>query len=230
MTEDIKIINADETDSIEPDLPEAGWKRREELAERKDKLEQAAEEAGEQIERYAFDRKKVEPEWEILQHMDELTVEPKVEGYNYVWCYEGLGGRAITKKARLGWVVVQSDMPECPSLKDARGYRKIGDVILMRIPTEKFVKLKQYSEYKRLMQQKGVGAALREMGDKYRQKGFIVHDDANDVTMGGRGGKSVMDVMEGKARQTGARRTAMRGVDSMLRKGNVPDLPGKGGA
>lgn len=230
MTEDIKIINADQADQIEPDLPEAGWERDEELARRKDKLEQAAEEASAQHERYAFDPKKIEPEWEILQHMDELTVEPKVEGYDYVWCYEGLGGREITKKSRLGWVVVQSEMPECPSLKDARGYRKIGDVILMRIPHDKFVKLKQYSEYKRLMQQKGVGAALREMGDKYRSKGFIVHNDARDVSMGGRGGKSVMDVMEGKARHTGARRTAMKGVDSMLRRGDVPGLPGKGGA
>ncbi|GAG11844.1 unnamed protein product, partial [marine sediment metagenome] len=93
-------------------------------------------------------------------------------------------------------------------------------------------KLHEATEYRRIMQQKGVEGALREMGEKYRSKGFIVHDDARNVSMGGRGGKSVMDVMEGKAKRGGAARTAMKGIDSMIRKGTVPGIPppGKGGA
>ena len=232
MNEKIKIINADEAEQVEPDLPEPGWERNEELDKRKDNLEQAAEETSEKQEVYSFDPKKMDKDWEILQHMDELTVEPAVDGYKYVWCYEGMGGREIVKKSRLGWIVVQSEMPECPNLKDARGYRKIGDVILMRIPMEKFEKLHAATEYRRLMQQKGVEGALREMGEKYRDKGFIVHDDARNVSMGGRGGKSIMDVMEGKSRRTGAHRTAMKGVDQMMRTGTVPGIPTpeKGGA
>lgn len=232
MTEDIKIINADEAEKLDPGLPNAGFQRDEELAKRADNLEEAAEKASEQREVYSFDPSKLEKDWDILSHMDELTVEPRTEGYEYVWCYEGMGGREITKKARLGWIVVQSEMPECPSLKDARGYRKIGDVILMRIPIEKYNHLQQVAEYRRLMQQKGVEGALREMGEKYRSKGFIVHDDARNVSMGGRGGKNVMDVMEGKAKREGAQRTAAKGVDSMLRSGTVPGIPtpGKGGA
>ena len=96
--------------------------------------------------------------------------------------------------------------------------------------------LHEATEYRRLMQQKGVEGALREMGEKYRSKGFIVHEDARNVSMGGRGGKNVMDVMEGKAGagrlRAGAARTAMKGVDDMIRSGTVPGIPtpGKGGA
>ena len=232
MEDEIRIINTEDAAAAQPELEPAGWKRDEQMAERKDNLEQAAEEAGEKQEIYSFDPKKIEKDWEILRHMDELTVEPAVDGYKYVWCYEGMGGREIVKKSRLGWIVVQAEMPECANLKDARGYRKIGDVILMRIPMERFEKLHEATEYRRIMQQKGVEGALREMGEKYRSKGFIVHDDARNVSMGGRGGKSVMDVMEGKARRGGAARTAMKGIDSMIHKGTVPGIPtpGKGGA
>ncbi len=81
------------------------------------------------------------------------------------------------------------------------------------------------------MQQKGVEGALREMGEKYRDKGFIVHDNARDVQVGGKRGQNLMNVMEAKAKHGGAARTAMKGVDQMMRTGTVPGIPtpGKGG-
>lgn len=224
MTDEIKIINADEAENIQPDLPDAGHARDEELAKRADDLQWAAEKAEAEQEVYSFDPSKLKKDFDILQHLDELYVENAVPGYKYMWCYEGQRGREIVKKTRLGWQVVQSDMPECPTLKDARGYRLIGDVILMRIPIDKFEELEAAQEYRRLLQQKGVEGALREMGEKYRDKGFIVHEDARNVSVG-RSGKTAMDVMEQKARQTGARQTAMKGVDNMLRSGTVPGIP-----
>jgi len=228
MTDDnIRIINTEEAANIDPELEPAGWKRDEQLAERKDNLEQAAEEASAEQEVHAFDPSKIEPDWDILEHINELQVDDGVAGYRYMWVYEGLNGQMIVKKSRLGWVVVQSDMPECVALKDARGYRKIGDTILMRIPEDRFVKLEQAQEYRRLTQQKGIKGALREMGEKYRSKGFIVHEDASEISAG-RGGSSLMDTMAQRSRQTGARNVAASGVDSMLRSGTVPGLP-KGG-
>lgn len=225
--ENIRIINTEDATSVDPDLEAPGWKRDEQLAEREDKLAQAAEELAEEREVEAIDPSKLEPDWDILQHINELQVDDKVPGFRYMWVYEGLNGQMIVKKSRLGWMVVQSNDPECPSLKDARGYRKIGDTILMRISEEKFARLAQAEEYRRLMQQKGIKGALREMGEKYRDKGFIVHDDASSVQLG-RQGSSVMDVMSKRAHQHGAAQTAMKGVDGMLRKGTVPGLP-KGG-
>jgi hypothetical protein len=226
--ENIRIINTEEAGAnIDPKLEPAGWKRDEQLAERTDKLEEAAEEISNEREMSSVDPSKIEPDWEILQHMDELEVADKVPGYRYMWVYEGLNGQMIVKKSRLGWVVVQGDNPECMSLKDARNYRQIGDTILMRIPEERFNKLEEAIEYRRLAQQKGIKGALREMGEKYRSKGFIVHDDASQISPG-RGGSSLMDTMEQRSHRTGAHNTAAAGVDSMLRSGTVPGLP-KGG-
>lgn len=227
MADEIRIINTEDAAAIDPELEPAGWKRKEQLAERKDNLEQAAEEASDEREVHAFDPSKLEKDWDILQHINELQVDDRVDGYRYMWVYEGLNGQMIVKKSRLGWTVVQGDMPECAALKDARNYRQIGDTILMRIPEDRFNQLEEANEYRRLMQQKGIESALREMGEKYRSKGFIVHDDVSSVNLG-RKGSSLMDVMEKKSRQTGVTRTAMSGVDSMLRSGTVPGLP-KGG-
>lgn len=227
MTDEVRIINTEEAATVNPDLEPAGWKRDEQLAERTDTLEQAAEEASEEREVHAFDPAQLKPDWEILQHMDELEVSDPTPGYRYMWVYEGLNSQMIVKKSRLGWVVVQGQDPECAALKDARGYRKIGDTILMRIPEDRFNKLEQAMEYRRLMQQKGVEGALLEMGDKYRDKGFIVHQDASAVNIGRKGG-NLMDTMKANSHRTGAARTAAAGVDSMLKKGTVPGLP-KGG-
>jgi hypothetical protein len=229
MTDEVRIINTEEAANVDPELEPAGWKREEQLAERTDKLEQAAEEASEEREMGAVDPAKIRPDWEILQHMDELDVSDAVPGYRYMWVYEGLNGQMIVKKSRLGWVVVQGDNPECISLKDARNYRQIGDTILMRIPEDRFEKLEQAQEYRRLMQQKGIEGALREMGDKYRSKGFIVHEDASQTTQG-RSGSSLMDTMAKRSHGTGARTTATAGVNSMLRSGTVPGMPPPGKA
>ena len=142
-------------------------------------------------------------------------------------------GGATREKAVPGQDIYEGKVkaadPECPTMKDARGYRKIGDTILMRTSQDRYDLIERSREYQRLTREKGVDGALRELGDKYRDKGFIVHDDIKGVKVG-RQGKSVMDVMETKARQTGARQAAMKGVDTMLHDGTVPGMPplGKG--
>jgi hypothetical protein len=129
---------------------------------------------------------------------------------------------------RLGYVVVQGSDPECAGIKDARGYRKIGDVILLRIPQKRADELEKHREYKRLVQQEGVEGALREMSDRYRSKGVYMVDPRDKAV--GRGG-NLMDAMEGRAKSEGARRTAMKAVNQRLRDGTVPGMPvpGKGG-
>ena len=113
MTEDngIKIINADDAEKLDPGLPEAGWQRQEELAKRKDSLQQAAEEVSDEREVHSFDPAKLEPILEILQNIDELAVENPQPGMTYFWCYEGGNGRFITIAQRLGWEVVKTADP-----------------------------------------------------------------------------------------------------------------------
>ena len=225
MPDDIKIINADEAEKIDPELPDAGWERNEELAKRKDNLEQASEEATEEREVYAFDPAKFEPDNAILQYMDELEVTDKQPGRAYVWCYEGQNSRFVTKFRALGYQVVQGADPECAGMKDARGYRKIGDTILLWVPIAIAAKLEQHREYKRLRQQQGVDGALREMSEKYKGKGVSLIDPREKTI--GRGG-NLMDAMAGSAKAQGARQTAMKGVDKHLRAGTVPGMPAPG--
>jgi hypothetical protein len=225
MNEEIKIINADEAEQIDPDMPDAGWKRDEELAKRTDALEQVAEETIEEREVYAFDPAKFKPDNEILQFMDELEVIDKQPGRAYLWCYEGQNSRFVTMAMRLGYVVVKGDDPECAGIRDARGYRKIGDVILLWIPQDRADELQKHRDYKRLVQQEGVEGALREMSEKYKGKGVSMIDPRERKI--GSGG-SLLDAMGGRAKAQGARQAAMKGVDTHLRQGTVPGMPAPG--
>ena len=223
--DEIKIINTEQAQQIDPELAEAGWKRDEQLAQRKDALAQAAEQASEDRELYAFDPSKFDPEREIQNQLDELNVDNAQLGWRYFWCYEGQNGRFILLAQRQGWQVVQSNDPEAPSLKDARGYRKIGDTILMRTPEANYQKIEAIRDYRNKVREQGVTSTLQEMSDKYRSKGIKMVDPHEKSI--GRGG-TLMDAMEKNAQTLGARQTAMKGVDTMLRNGTVPGLP-KGG-
>jgi len=227
--EPIKVINTEDADAIDPGLENAGWKRDEQLAERTDALEQAAEEASEEQERYGFDPATIDLDNEILSLLDELHVDNAQSGLRYCWCYEGQRGREIVKKRRLGWTVVQSADPECPELKDARGYRVIGDTILMSISEQRALAIDAMEERKRRAREEGVGSGLVELGERYQGKGIKVHADASQVNFG-RQGKNLMDVMEGSAKNQGAIQTASKGVDTMLRNGTVPYMPPPGKA
>lgn len=228
MADEIKIINADDAEAIDPGLENAGWKRDEQLAERKDNLEQAAEQASEEREVFTFDPATFDPENEIMRLLDELEVDGAQPGRRYFWCYEGQKGRFIRASQRLGWTVVQAADPECPTIKDARGYRVIGDAVLMWATEAQYAKIIAMQEYRQLLHEKGVGSALKELGEKYRDKGFVVHDDAASVPVGSKNA-NLMDMMETKAHQTGTRSVAQKGVDQMLRNGTVPGMGVGGG-
>lgn len=223
--DDIKIVDTEQAEQLDPNLPPAGWKRDEELAQRTDNLAQAAEEATNEHEIHHFDPSKFDPEREIQQHMNELNVENARPERRYFWCYEGQNGRWVNQARRLGWTVVQSADTEAPTLKDARGYRVIGDTVLMWTTVANYEKLQFMQEYRELRRAKGIGTALKELGEKHRDKGFVVHDDASEVKLGRKQEKTAMDVMKQRA----AQRAAAQGVDNMLREGTVPNMPAPGG-
>lgn len=224
----IKIINTEQAAQVDPGagLEDAGWKRDEQMAKRTDALQEAAEKAEAQREVYPIKPEAFDPEREILNQLNELEVENAQPGRRYFWCYEGQNGRFIMLAQRMGWTVVQSDDLEAPSLRDVRGYRKIGDTILMWCTEEQYHKIEYMREYKNLQRERSVDAGLRELNDRYRGKGIHIVDPTQKQ-MGPRGG-NLMEAMEKGAKHQGAVRTAMRGVDKMLRDGTVPGLP-KGG-
>jgi len=128
-----------------PDLPPAGYERDEVLAERKDNLEQAAEEVASTLETESINPAKLKVENEIAQHFDPATTMLQVSNadpcFMYCWTFSGMHGLMITAKQIEGWEVVQGESEEALEHQGigADTTRRVGDTLLMRIPKDKFL-------------------------------------------------------------------------------------------
>jgi len=201
-------------------LPEAGYKRDEELARRADALEERADAAPEV---YPIDPKAFEEDREILYDLtiDQLQVTNMQPGYVYCWAYFGQNGQMVWAKKALGWRVVGVGPDagrdrECEEHKEVDGSRRIGDVLLMKIPEERYNRILKAQERRRLAQQLGVTQDVQDFAEKH---GMIIHKDLSTVKVGPH---TLADVMTKKAeRATAARKVAMKHLDKKIREGTV---------
>ena len=199
----------------QPDMPEPGHKRDDELARRKDVLEQRIEEEAPDV--YPVNPEALEPDRDILRDLehDMLEVTNPDSEYTYCWAYFGMNGQAVVAKKAVGWRVVDSGDKECPEHKESDGTRRIGDVLLMKIPTTRFIEITKAQERRRQAQELGVSSNVMALADKY---GLKVHEDLSTVQVGP---QTLMDVIQKKS---GAEKVAMRHLDRKLRKGEVPGV------
>ena len=204
-----------------PKLPPAGDMRRDELKRRADALDEQAETQSAAAEHYAADPKAFRVESELAQHFNELEVSNQDPAYAYCWVNSGSYGRFIKMKLAQGWEVVQGDMPEAVDLKGmgADTTRRLGDVILMRIQKDRKLLLDRQERAHRRAVESGVTSTLEELGQKYRDKGVIVHTD-----MAG----SNPRLLDAMAKRAQARGIVTRTTDQMLREGRMPGVPGPG--
>ena len=204
------------------DMPEAGYKRDEELARRKDTLEEKIE-SPETPEVYPIDPKALEEDREILyKSIDQQMIEVtnKVDGYVYAWVYYGQNSQQVWAKRALGWRVVTGPDPECIEHKEADGTRRIGDTLLMRVPYERWLQLEEDAVRRKQQQYDGIGSRLLELAEKGRSHGLKVHKDLSTVPHPT--GGTLMDVVE---KRSGAHDTALKHIDKKLREGDVPGVP-----
>lgn len=204
------------------DLPPPGHARDEELAKRKDKLEEKIEDP-ETPEVYPMDPKALEEDREILyRSIDQQMIEVtnKVDGFVYAWVYYGQNSQQVWAKRALGWRVVTGPDPECIEHKEADGTRRIGDTLLMRVPYERWVQLEEDAIRRKEQAHKGIGSRLLELAEKGRSHGLRVHDDISKVPHPT--GGTLMDVVE---KRSGAHDTALKHIDKKLREGDVPGMP-----
>ncbi len=207
------------------DMPEPGYKRDEELAKRKDTLEQRIEEEAPEV--YRADPAAFEEDREILydlQH-DMLEVSNADPEYMYCWVYYGQNQQQVWAKKSLGWRVVgvgaeSANDKECLEHKEVDGSRRIGDVLLMKTPKANYDKIVKAQERRRAAQELGVSSNVMALADKY---GLKVHDDLSTVQVGP---QTLMEVAQKRA---GAEKVAMRHIDRKLRKGEIPGIPKPGG-
>lgn len=163
------------------ELPPPGDARREELKKRQDMLNQFAEELAQKEETGAVDPKKLEVDRELAQHFDKrqmsmLYVSNRQPGWEYTWQNDvSQAGLQVIMKKTDGWEVVCGNDPEAMERRDERGYRRVGDCILMKIPTDRKKTLDERDRIRRERFERGSAAELEYLGRKMHDRGLHVH-------------------------------------------------------
>jgi len=148
-----KILDkASDAEKVDPQLEPAGYKRDEQLAKRKDELEEAMETST--PEAYAMGD--IPEDREIMHDVVSgyTRVTNKQPGYEYAWTYDpvsdpsNIARMGIAERFMRGYEFVQGDMPEAQELKNSTpdGRRRVGDVTLMRCKREVFEKWRKHDE------------------------------------------------------------------------------------
>ena len=88
----------------------------------------------------------------------------------------------------------------------------VGDVVLMRMPKDRFLMLKRRREERQRAMEASVTSGLRELGEQYRDRGIIVHTN----------------VTPSELRQQLAANRAGTKVDQWIREGRMPGVPAPG--
>jgi len=231
MAKNPTILSQEQANRITPDLPPAGHARNEQLKQNSDDLAAAMENMSTQHEVGKIDPKTFKIDREIQHQLaqmpDVLEVPGALPEFDYCWVYavgahqQVWAKKALRVKGMLStWHVVQGDMPEAREHKAEDTTRRLGDVILMRIRKEDHAVLLQHQKYRQQLQELGVSSNLRELGDKHRGKGFVVHTKGDEQFASGRG-QTMMSTLQSRA----AADLGMKMVDGMLRDGTVPGMP-----
>ena len=199
----------------EATLPPPGHERREEQKVREESLQQQIERMSSKMLSGQLDPKSLEIVNEIASKTQHLTVSGARPDCVYAWVSKNRYQQHIQALRPLGWEVVQGDDPEALELKGQDGgtTRQLGDVILMRIHRDRYIVIKAKEQAQTRQIQRSSSAGLIEMGDRYRNKGFIVKPWG-------------MDSMEGPeiSPRAMSRTQAMKMVEKHLKAGTVPGV------
>ena len=187
-----KIVSKDAdlakiAEQAETALPAAGYKREDELAKRKDALQQAIEEKTEAAGLAGINPKSMDPDREILNEVSKGYLNIDMPGYKIQWvnCVNAHGQAVWDSKAR-GWVPVTVDMlKEVPfGMAKADGSLRVGDVMAMCIPVAKYNALIQVDRLRRLKRESGVMDAAKGLARSKQARGaFDISESANDVSL-----------------------------------------------
>lgn len=227
-------INKDDEAAVEvaeeaaqAELPPPGHERRESLKRREESLQEEIDRVASQMLSGQVDAKKLEIVNEIANQTQYLTVSNPQPGFEYGWVSKNRSGQHIQMAKAIGWEVVQGSDKEAVELKGSSRSqsggepdttRQLGDVILMRIPRERFIVLQAKALADTKRKQRASAATLLEMGDKYRGRGIIVKpymmaDDDGDL-----GGPEI------KPMRFSSRQQAVKEIDRRLRDGTIPGM------
>ncbi len=168
---------SNETIIQEPDLHQAGYKRDEQTAINADNLAEEIDKRSENT--LAIDPSKLEVDREIRYELDkgELDVSDKDPAYVYKWVQcesprtnpSRLISQLRYRRVKVNgewyptWQIVKGDMKESIELKNALGFRQLGDCILMRCHKNAYKIIENEERRKRNVRQEGIDAQLVEL-------------------------------------------------------------------
>lgn len=131
------------TVAVAPPLADPGYARDEQLKVRQDQLEETAQTMNDTSGVEAVDPFAImaDEELQALLAKDGSEVSGALPGYCYMWaCIEypsSARGIAVLGLQAVGWQVVKGDDPEAREYRTADGTRKLGDSLLLKIPTQR---------------------------------------------------------------------------------------------
>lgn len=170
-------------------LPPAGHEQREILKMREANLQEEAELLAQKIIMGAIPEDMLKIDRHIYQKIDMLEVSDKRDDMHYVWVnFKAENGHHVERKRILGYEVVSGTGDDCPEAKEViteDGSRRIGDVLLMRIPRQ--AALAQMAEQRaQALTRRGIlrnPDALAEMALKHTNGKIQVHTTLSEEHM-----------------------------------------------
>lgn len=227
MTQNDNIFTQEEIaagNAPDPNLPPAGYARDEELLRRQDALEAKLDALLGKLDIQSINpatfKEDREIQYALTEKNDGLGVTDREPGYEYCWARAaGDDSQQVWRRKSRGWEVVQGNMKECSHLKIADGTRRIGDVLLLRIRMDRHLMNVREDRERTLKRQFGAEAEVHGFAASHPNAFGRIESTNDDPTT---------PTMQ-KTLQRGAQKAAMQQVDGMLRKGNVPGMPVKGG-
>lgn len=197
-------------------LPPAGDARREELKRREDRLQEQAAATYANVEAIAPDAMAIERELAgAFNSLDVAAADPQ---FVYKWVnFVNNGGIALRTATAPPerWQIVSGDMPEAVDLRQVDGTRKLGDVILVRMPKQRYAILEKVRADKVARQGDSVVSELRNIAGK---TGIKVHtaEDAPEAIQ-----KRILHPSASAVNEMRGRIAAEKQFDTALREGSL---------
>lgn len=216
--------NPEVVKELEAKAQAKGYLSREQQLRRQDELQAEAERIASQMQSGTIDASKLEIANEIASQTQLLNVSNADPAFVYAWVSKNRHGQHIQALRNMGWITVQGEDPEALELKGGAGTgtpdttRQLGDVILMKIPHERYVVLRSMEIAHTRQQQKASTSALLELGDKYKKSGIIVRPYRMEDPDGDLSGPPIT------SKRFTSKSGAMNMVDKALRDGSVPGM------
>lgn len=175
-------VNADDTltqeelaEQAHAELPPPGYARDEQQRYNIDELQRQAEELVAKHHQGTIDLSKLAMQNEFMMANKYLRVSNPQPGFVYRWTSKNRFSQHIQQARSEGWEVVQGDMPEAVELKGGGipgmgspgTTRELNDVILMRMPHDKWIVIKSLRILRQQKIQQASSANLIEMAGKY---------------------------------------------------------------